>query len=364
MENGKVEAAGFQTRLEFSGTGTEYFRIWIVNLLLTIATLGIYSAWAKVRRTRWFYQHTRLLGDNFDYHGKPLSILLGRIIVISILAVAQLFQYLGETYQNSLYLVLSQILYIPFLFYPILLAKAWRFRLVNTSWRGLRFSFSANSKTIRSAIWYMALMPLTLGLIWPLLYAKIKSLQYESTSYGNQHFDFQNISKPFYILCLKTIALFVLTFIFGISIFIGIFISLGAVSIPDFRHIVDSNITATGLTISGLFLFLFLTNRTFFKLRSQQMICSHLHYGKVNFRNEAHFLPLLKLNLINLILVLLTFGFYWPFAVAKVSRYQLQNIVLTSDQPLPDIIAHIHAEEKTGAIGDAMADFLEFDIGW
>ena len=36
--------------VRFVGTGSEYFRIWIVNLLLTIVTLGIYSAWAKVRR--------------------------------------------------------------------------------------------------------------------------------------------------------------------------------------------------------------------------------------------------------------------------------------------------------------------------
>ena len=35
--------------LEFRGNGYEYFRIWIVNILLTIMTLGIYSAWAKVR---------------------------------------------------------------------------------------------------------------------------------------------------------------------------------------------------------------------------------------------------------------------------------------------------------------------------
>ena len=30
----------------FTGKTGEYFRIWIVNLALTILTLGIYSAWA------------------------------------------------------------------------------------------------------------------------------------------------------------------------------------------------------------------------------------------------------------------------------------------------------------------------------
>lgn len=38
----------------FTGTGSEYFRIWIVNWLLTLLTLGIYSAWAKVRRIQFF----------------------------------------------------------------------------------------------------------------------------------------------------------------------------------------------------------------------------------------------------------------------------------------------------------------------
>ena len=40
--------------VEFSGRGGEYFRIWIVNLVLTILTFGIYSAWAKVRTKRYF----------------------------------------------------------------------------------------------------------------------------------------------------------------------------------------------------------------------------------------------------------------------------------------------------------------------
>ncbi|HEX8601991.1 MAG TPA: DUF898 family protein, partial [Pseudoduganella sp.] len=49
-----VEPEIREERFEFTATGGEYFRIWIVNLLLTIVTLGIYSAWAKVRRNQYF----------------------------------------------------------------------------------------------------------------------------------------------------------------------------------------------------------------------------------------------------------------------------------------------------------------------
>ena len=53
-------------QFEFSGKGGEYFRIWIVNLALTILTLGIYSAWAKVRRLQYFHRNTALIGNSFD----------------------------------------------------------------------------------------------------------------------------------------------------------------------------------------------------------------------------------------------------------------------------------------------------------
>ena len=58
-------------RFEFRASGGEYFRIWIVNLWLTLATFGVYSAWAKVRRLRYFYASTTLAGSAFGYHARP-----------------------------------------------------------------------------------------------------------------------------------------------------------------------------------------------------------------------------------------------------------------------------------------------------
>nr|HPQ96582.1 DUF898 family protein [Thiolinea sp.] len=75
---------------EFTGSGSEYFRIWITNILLTLLTLGIYSAWAKVRTRRYFYGNTLLDGSSFEYHARPLAILKGRVI-----AVALLLLYVG-----------------------------------------------------------------------------------------------------------------------------------------------------------------------------------------------------------------------------------------------------------------------------
>jgi hypothetical protein len=79
-----------RAQFEFHGRAGEYFGIWIVNVLLTILTLGIYSAWAKVRRQRYFYGNTELAGSNFDYHARPVQILVGRIIVLVLLVAYNL----------------------------------------------------------------------------------------------------------------------------------------------------------------------------------------------------------------------------------------------------------------------------------
>src|SRR5215468_7546165 len=58
---------GVRYPVEFTAVTGEYFRIWIVNLALTLVTLGIYSAWAKVRKRRYLYGHTRIAGEGFEY---------------------------------------------------------------------------------------------------------------------------------------------------------------------------------------------------------------------------------------------------------------------------------------------------------
>ena len=125
-----------QAPFRFTGDGAEYFRIWVVNLLLTILTLGIYSAWAKVRKTRYFWQNTRLDGHAFDYHGEPRAILVGRLIAL-LLVLGYTFAF-DVSRTTGLVMVGVLCAVGPWLF-----MRAQRFRLVNSSWRGLRFGFDA-----------------------------------------------------------------------------------------------------------------------------------------------------------------------------------------------------------------------------
>src|SRR5438105_15668074 len=124
-----LSAASDIVPLRFTGRAGEYFRIWIVNICLSIVTLGIYSAWAKVRRKRYFYGNT-LLGDSaFEYLADPKAILKGRVLVLVIWAGLSMVQNYG---------VPGVIGLASRIFVPELVISAARFNAVNAYHPSLR----------------------------------------------------------------------------------------------------------------------------------------------------------------------------------------------------------------------------------
>src|SRR6266571_1915322 len=133
-----AEAAPEIHRLSFTGSGKEYFRIWIVNLMLSVVTLGIYSAWAKVRRLQYFDRNTQLAGAVFDFHGDPKAILKGRVFAVALLAA---YHYaFGFSVTVGIAVIAFLLLALPYF-----MRSALRFRLRNTSHRGLRFDFTGSA---------------------------------------------------------------------------------------------------------------------------------------------------------------------------------------------------------------------------
>ena len=201
----------------FTGDGAEYFRIWVVNLLLTIATLGIYSAWAKVRKTRYFCQNTRLEGHAFDYHGDARAILLGRVIALVLL--------LGYTFASDISRATALVMVgVLCAVGPWLFMRAQRFRLANSSWRGLRFGFDAQTYEAYRVvlpplvIWFSsavlaAVASASLGLfaaaamlsfvMIPWMHHRLKSYQHRRARYGARMFTFLAATPSFYAVYFK-----------------------------------------------------------------------------------------------------------------------------------------------------------------
>ena len=137
----------------FVGNAGEFFRIWLVNMLFSLLTLGIWSAWATVRNRRYLYGNTKFAGNCLDFHGNPLAILRGRILAVVLFSAYALG---GDLY----FAIPAVALFLLIILFPWILTSAMRFRLSNTSWRNLRFGFSATTKKAYSLLGFPVLLVL------------------------------------------------------------------------------------------------------------------------------------------------------------------------------------------------------------
>ncbi|MFV1921451.1 MAG: YjgN family protein [Methylotenera sp.] len=180
------------TQVEFTGKASEYFGIWIVNLLLSLLTLGIYSAWAKVRRKKYFYHHTQIDQVGFDYHAKPVSILKGRLIAFAL--------FLAYAFGGELNLFIPMIAVAVFvLALPWLVVRASIFNARNSSHRGLRFDFVGKvGKAAKIYLLLPVLAVLSLYLAWPYVDHQRNQFLVSNHRFGLSAFDFKAKVSSFY----------------------------------------------------------------------------------------------------------------------------------------------------------------------
>ncbi|TXT40622.1 MAG: hypothetical protein FD135_1048, partial [Comamonadaceae bacterium] len=123
--------------IEFTGSGSEYFRIWIVNLLLTVVTLTLYLPWARARRLRYFMGNTLVGGQPLGFHGESGKMFKGYLLVLVFFG---LYSVAGNISPTAGFIALLAVVGL----WPALFKSSLQFRLGNTSWRSLRFGFDGS----------------------------------------------------------------------------------------------------------------------------------------------------------------------------------------------------------------------------
>src|SRR6185503_17385511 len=207
--------AGAAEPFQFAGEAGEYFRIWIVNLCLSVLTLGIYSAWAKVRRKRYFYGSTLLAGSAFEYVGNPVAILKGRILVVLVFAVYSLSQHF-------LPLVSVALLLVMLVFLPWVIQRALQFNARNSTHRNVRFGFRGTKMDIFGVLLIGGLLvPITLGMAYPFYFCMKRRIFVDNSAYGDLRFNFTATTGEYYVAALK-VSLAFLGFIVGSIVTLGI----------------------------------------------------------------------------------------------------------------------------------------------
>ncbi|MEI9995330.1 MAG: YjgN family protein [Rhizomicrobium sp.] len=339
--------------VEFRGRGAEYFRIWIVNLALTLLTLGLYSAWAKVRTQRYFYGNTILAGHSFEYHAKPWRILIGRAIALTL--------FVGYT---------LSVVFFPFTFglWFLILAAAmpWlanssiRFNARNTSWRNVRFDFSGTyfEAFMAYVVWTaaaLALFPLA-----PLTRRVHDYFYINHHRFGGRSFTTDFPGRRIYVIYLFGFILIVAMVVAALAIAgalveLHIHKLLGGVTIPlgpnDFAPIAFV-VFGLGSLFVGSFITTLVTNLS---------IGNTTLEGGFKLVSRASGLRVAWIVLSNTFLILLTLGLYYPFARVRLARYRMRKYAVRGDGDLDAFASE--ALTAQNAIGEEIAGFFDFGFG-
>jgi uncharacterized membrane protein YjgN (DUF898 family) len=322
-------------RFEFSGDGVEYFKIWIVNVLLSIITLSLYSAWAKVRTMRYFYGNTQLDGSAFEYLADPFKIFKGRMIALVFLIIYVISDSIGPVFA----LICGAIMLVAT---PWIITRSLRFRARYSAWRGVRFNFSGTmgGAAIAYILWYF-LSAITLGLLSPLWYHRQMHYVVDHMHYGGAAFVNNASGRDFYMVVFLPLLGIAIgcAFIAGIAMSIAyplgvIAMTLSYCAVFSYFRVTTINLRYDGTTIGP-------------------------HGLQSDYELKSYFL----LVLTNTLGILFTLGLFYPFARVRTARYAAEhiNVVLTGGD-LSEFIAQ--QTEDLSALGSEVDDLFDLDIGF
>ena len=332
------------TPLEFTGKASEYFGIWITNILLSIVTVGIYSAWAKVRTKKYFAHHTLIADTGFDYHAKPLNILKGRIIAVV------LYSIYGFVSQASPLLAVI-FLGLVFLATPWIILQSMRFNLRNTSHRGLRFNFVGKlNEAIKIYIFYTALIVFTLGLILPFLNYRSRSFAINNTCFGLSRFQAQITARSFYLTYLKLGGWMIL-------------VAIGCSALLVLAHTVGLGFNLSAL-ISFLPLLLLIVvivgPGAYLKASLGKLVYNSTHLEIFSFTCDWRARDLIWIYASNFILIVLSFGLLIPWSKIRSTHYLVSHMAVKGDTNLDQFVAG--KIDQLAATGQEIGEFFDVDL--
>ena len=338
-------------RVEFHGRASEFFGIWIVNVLLSIVTFGIYSAWAKVRTNKYFYQNTLIAGRRFDYHATGQQILIGRVIVVIGFMIFQILATIP---------VLAILLSIAFLFVlPMLIVRSLRFNAQVTSWANVRFGFDGTAwDAFKAYLLYPFLTVFTLYLAYPVAARAIRAYSVGNHRLGQARFSFGAPLRPFFAAFFAAGAWLLMVALIA-----------GAVALPFLDGVFNSGsdpdpASVGALVLAGyVFLFVgFIPAGAIWSAFLRNTIFNHTVLdGRHRLHSDVGALRLVWIVMSNVVITLMTLGLMLPWAQIRLARYNAAHTQVIPAGSLDDFLSQEQA--KQGALGDAFTDLQSVDIG-
>lgn len=350
----KQHVSGEFHQMSFTGSGKEYFGIWIVNILLTILTLGIYSAWAKVRRNRYFFGNTILLGRTFEYHAKGRQILIGRLIVIGALVAV-----------NLVAVFVPALVFLPTIAFlialPWLLVKGLRFNARVTSYRNVRFDFDGRpAGAIKPFIVGGLLTLITLGLLAPLASRWVGAYVGTNLRFGGKVFETKPPLLPLYQGLFLGL---------GLGLAVGVLVMaivMGALRFSGMLYDVDQGpATFITLTITSyvVLLSILVVSGVFYRAAVRNVVWRASTFDDTHrFRSSISRGHYTWIAISNTIVTILSLGMMRPWAAVRMARYTWERTGVVIAGNVGTLISEV--EEQVSAAGAEFIEYEDFDFGF
>lgn len=365
--------------IKFTGTGSEYFRIWIVNLLLLMLTLGFYWPWAKVRRLRYFWGNTLIDGDPLAFHGEAGQMFKGWLLVGVFFLLYNWASNFSPVAGLVAFVALAAL-------WPALWRSSMRFRMANTSWRGLRMRFVGSTRDAYVALLpsFLFALPLLVVALWlpgeeepaapawvpwslaaslalvvlttPWVFWRLKSYQHQHLVIGPLQTDFRVGVRQFYLLAFKPLVLV----LFVAALLTAAMMLAGGLSLD--KPSMSRWIPLLPLFVLLFYLVFFLGLGPWWTTRFQNLVWTKTGNGRMRFISRLGFRSMLWLSIKNAVLLALTLGLYWPFAKVAMARLRLEAVHIRSVIDLGELLA-AESEQPQEAAGEAAGDFFGLDVG-
>lgn len=312
--------------ITYHGDGKSLFKIYIVNVLLTLVTLGIYYPWAKAKLLAYHYAETELENSRFAFLGTGEEIFKGFVKAILIFAV-----WYGVAFYLSLQLQTGQNIQlfagmifvwelVLLLIIPLAIVGSLKYRLSRTTWRGIHMRYTGNVKSMYKVFFKGILFSiLTLGIYGPWFLVSIRKEIMRNVKLGNLNFSFEGRGSKYLGLSLGGYLLCIIT--------LGIYAFQWAANLHNF-------------------------NIDYSRLYTAE--------ERAKLKGKATGLGIFKLQFINLLIVVFTLGLGVPFALVRSLKYYASTVELDGNITFDNIIQE--EINDSDATGDSLLDAFELDI--
>jgi uncharacterized membrane protein YjgN (DUF898 family) len=344
----------------FTGTAREYFGIWVVNVLLTILTLGIYSAWAKVRRQRYFYGNTHLAGAAFEYHARPVQILIGRIIVLLLIAAYNLAL-------NFVPVVGGLIAVAAIFAVPWLVCRGLRFSARVTSYRNVRFDHTGTYwGAFQAFILGTALIYGTAGVLAPLASQWMWNYTLGNLRYGDRPVTcdprLERLYRQWWLPAGVFLGGIVVALIVAVAVIAG-----GLATGPAILEQLDEHMLLVAVALVYLaivpIIILYLIVGTLYRAGMRNAAFNETVIdGRHALASSIHRGRYLWIAMSNLVATIATLGLARPWAAIRMASYLASATALDTTGSLDAYFATIKAEGA--ATGAEFMDIEGFDVGF